>query len=229
MPRVATVALQRRAIPCRAWLFRPSYQAGEQAAQARADVGACNYRTGMRNWTKFRGSRPYEDVNIVFARGTTLDALVDGLRTARREPLETGEAGGWAWAVHEMVVPPDFDWMDYRPLCPSGVELVVFVTEPCSVKAHAPSFDYYRDGRLVLGFSFDDLGQRVGDDPDYLAPEFLDSRLIGDEAYCPLEDEHDCWEVHDEDDEIRLVKTIADFFSLPSPPLSVEVAAVSAR
>ncbi|MEV5988002.1 hypothetical protein AB0L85_23785 [Streptomyces sp. NPDC052051] len=182
----------------------------------------------MRSWIRFRGSRPDHEVNVVLARGTDLDALTAGLRTARREPLETGESAGWVWAVHDRLVAPDYDEMDYRPLCPPGAELVVFVTEPCSAKAHAPWFDYYRDGNLVLGFSFEDLGQRIGADPDYLSPELLDAGLIGSGATCPAEADHDCWD-HHYDDEERLVRTLAAYFGFPTPPLSPEVVAVTAR
>jgi hypothetical protein len=65
----------------------------------------------------------------------------------------------------------DDDPVDYQSLCEGGAEAVVFVLEPCSAKAHAPDFTYFRDGRCVLHFSFEDLGQRVGDNPDYLSAE----------------------------------------------------------
>lgn len=166
------------------------------------------------------------DVNLVFARGMTLGALAEGLRGVMREPLASGEAGGWAWVVHEMLnaEAEDFEPVNYSGLCPGGAEIVVFVTEPCSPKGFPPAFEYHRDGRTVLWFSFEDLGQRVGDNPDYLSAELLAAGLIGPDAVCAHEDEpgHDCYD-HDQDDEERLVRTLADFFALPSPPLSPEV------
>ncbi|MGW2183247.1 hypothetical protein ACWCXX_35405 [Streptomyces sp. NPDC001732] len=172
-------------------------------------------------------SFPGHEVNIVFARGLPLDALVAGLRELRREPLAHGEAGGWAWAVHDMVNDEieDYDGVDYRRICPQDAELVVFETEPCSAKAHGPNFDYFRDGRLTLGFSFEDIGQRVGENPDHLSAALLAAGLIGPAAQCGAADTdegHDCFD-HHYDDEDRLVRTIADFFALPSPPLARKV------
>ncbi|MDK0521195.1 hypothetical protein [Streptomyces sp. ML-6] len=179
----------------------------------------------MTSW--MHGSFPGHEVNIVFSRGLSLDALTTGLRELRREPLAHGEADGWAWAVHDMLNGEieDYDGVDYRRICTQGTELVVFVTEPCSAKAHGPAFDYYRDGRLTLGFSFEDVGQRVGENPDHLSAELLTAGLIGPEAYCEsadTDDDHDCFD-HHHDDEDRLVRTIADAFGLPSPPLAREV------
>ncbi|WP_041820295.1 hypothetical protein [Streptomyces davaonensis] len=177
----------------------------------------------MTKWT--HRSYDHHEVNVVFARGSSLDALADGLRRLDREPLDRGEDGGWSWAVHDMVNAEieDFDPVNYRRVCPDGTELVVFVTEPCSVKGFPPDFEYYRDGRLILRFSFEDLGQRVGDDPDHLSPELLAANLIGPDSHCPHEDDlgHDCWE-HTEDDRGRLMKTLVGHFALPSPPLAAE-------
>ncbi|MEV6653990.1 hypothetical protein [Streptomyces sp. NPDC051219] len=50
------------------------------------------------------------------------------------------------------------------------------------------SWSRYRDGRCVLHFSFEDLGQRVGDNPDCLSAELLNAGLIGPAAYCGMED-----------------------------------------
>ncbi|MFC9909335.1 hypothetical protein [Streptomyces sp. NPDC127197] len=180
----------------------------------------------MTQWTQ--DSYGHHEVNVVFARGTSLDALTGGLRGLARESLDHGEGNGWIWAVHDMVNEEieDYDPVDYRRVCPDGTELVVIVTEPCSVKAFPPDFQYYRDGRLVLRFSFEDVEQRVGDNPDHLSPELLAANLIGPDAYCPHadDDDHACWE-HASDDRERLMKVIADFYDLPSPPLAVEVTA----
>ncbi|MEU9733332.1 hypothetical protein [Streptomyces sp. NPDC048002] len=178
----------------------------------------------MTTWT--HAPYPHHEVNVVHARGTSLDALTTGLRSLGREPLDRGEADDWAWVVHEMLDAElqDFDPVDYRQVCPEGAELVVIVTEPCSPKGFPPEFEYYRAGRLVLRFNFEDPRTRAGDDPDHLSPELLAARLIGPDAECPLEDDerHACWE-HADTDRERLMRTIADHFRLPSPPLASEV------
>ncbi|MFD9286903.1 hypothetical protein ACFWBV_01020 [Streptomyces sp. NPDC060030] len=180
----------------------------------------------MTDW--IHHSFPGHEVNLVFARGMSGDALAAGLRALSREPLACGEGGEWAWAVHDMLNPEadDYDLVNYPTLRTDGGEIVVLVTEPCSAKAHGPDFSYYRDGRPILHFSFEDVGQRVGDNPDFLSAELLAANLIGPGAECEAaEDEgHDCFD-HDDEDENRLVKAIADFFVLPSPPLSAEVVA----
>ncbi|MFE4452854.1 hypothetical protein [Streptomyces sp. NPDC056796] len=180
----------------------------------------------MTDWTDH--AFPDHEVNLVFVRGTSPGALAEELRGLLREPLVCGEGDGWAWAVHDMVNPEadDFDPVDYRGLSRDGGEAVVFVTEPCSAKAHGPDFSYYRDGRTILHFSFEDIGLRVGENPDHLSAELLAANLIGPGSECGWEEGegHDCSE-HHPDDEIRLVRVMADFFRLPSPPLSREVAA----
>ncbi|MER5748934.1 hypothetical protein [Streptomyces sp. NPDC002088] len=176
----------------------------------------------MTTW--IQGSFPGHEVNVVFARGLPLEVLTQGLRERLREPLAFGEADGWAWAVHDMLnwEADDYDTVNYNSMCADGAEIVVFVTEPCSAKAFPPDFAYHRGGRMILGFSFDGPQYRVGENPDYLSPELLAARLIGPDAACPQEgaDTHDCFDHHYDDHE-RLVKAIADFFALPSPPLSV--------
>lgn len=167
---------------------------------------------------------PGHEVNLAFARGLPADAFFDGLREQNHEPLAQGEANGWAWAVHDMVNGEDYDYeeVDYGRLCPQGAEVVVFVTEPCSAKAHGPHLVYYRDGRTTLFFSFEDFRQqRVGDNPDYLSAELFAAGVIGPAAECQewKDGVHDCYE-HEDADELRLVRTIADAFGLPSPPLA---------
>ncbi|GHA87180.1 MULTISPECIES: hypothetical protein [Streptomyces] len=179
----------------------------------------------MISW--IRGAFPHHEVNVVFARGTSAGTLTQGLRDRQREPLASGEADGWAWAVHEMLNGEieDFDDVDYNALCPDGTEIIVFVTQPCSPKGFPPAFAYHRDGHLVLWFSFEDVRTRVGANPDHLSPELLAAGIIGPDTECGLADEfgHDCFD-HFYDDHERLVKVIADYFALPSPPLTAEVA-----
>lgn len=169
---------------------------------------------------------PGREVNLVFARGLPAGCLLRGLREQNREPLAQGEADGWAWAVHDMInvaEDTDYEEVDYGRLCPQGAEVVVFVTEPCSAKAHGPHFAYYRDGRTTLFFSFEDYRQqRVGDNPDHLSAELFAAGVIGPAAECEewKDGVHDCSE-HEDADELRLVRTIADAFGLPSPPLAV--------
>ncbi|WP_330240010.1 hypothetical protein [Streptomyces sp. NBC_00525] len=172
----------------------------------------------------------WHETNLVFARGISLDALVSGLRELAREPLASGEADGWAWAVHDMVnaEAEDYDDVDYRRICPPGAEVVVLVTEPCSVKAHPPTFTLLRDGVCTIHFSFEDLEQRVGTSPDYLSAELLAANLIGPDSECRVwetDPSHDCWE-HDgdrDDRDERVARAIAACFGLPSPPLAREV------
>lgn len=169
----------------------------------------------------------HDEVNLVFARGMGLGALVDGMRGLRREPLVSGEGNGWVWVVHDMLNAEieDYDPVSYGEVS-AGAEVVVFVTEPCSAKAHPPHFEYYRDGRLITCFSFEDLTQRPGENPDYLSAELLAADLIGPGAGCAKADEggHDCFDHHYEDHN-RIVRAVAGFFALPSPPLSPAVTA----
>ncbi len=148
--------------------------------------------------------------------------------TGCENPFAYGEGNGWAWAVHAMHNwdAKDYDDVDYNAMCPNGAEIVVFVTEPCSAKGFPPAFAYHQDGRLILRFSFEDLQQRVGENPDHLSPELLAANLIGPQAGCGQQDDHghDCFD-HYYDDHGRLVKVIAGYFALPSPPLSPEVTA----
>ncbi|AWW41259.1 MULTISPECIES: hypothetical protein [Streptomyces] len=181
----------------------------------------------MTHW--IHGSVPGHEVNVVFARGLSVDELCRRLRGLRREPLARGGQDGWAWAVHDMLNgdAEDFDPVDYRALCADGAEIVVFVTEPCSPKGFPPDFEYYRDGRTVLRFSFEDLGRRIGDDPDHLSAELLAANLIGPDAACAHTKDggRDCLD-HYYDDHERLVRTIADHFALPSLPTLVEATAI---
>ncbi|MFC3236949.1 hypothetical protein [Streptomyces nitrosporeus] len=180
----------------------------------------------MTGWTDH--AFPGHEMNIVFARGLPPGALTERLRSRLREPLADGEARGWSWAVHDMLDDEagDYGLVDYTGICRDGGEIAVFVTEPCSPKAHGPDFSYFRDGWLVLGFSFEDVGSRVGENPDHLSAELLAANLIGPGASCEEGESggHDCFD-HADDDEDRLVRTIADHFLLPSPPLSAEVVA----
>ncbi len=182
----------------------------------------------MTSW--MHDSFPGHEVNLVLTRGQSLDALTSGLRDLKREPLAQSEADGWAWAVHDMIEEDseDYEEADYRLLCPAGTELVVFVTEPCSAKAHGPRFHYLRSGATTLYFSFEDIEQRLGDNPDYISAELLAANLIGPDAACEkwrTDDSHHCDDHDDDDIQLRLVKAIADAFILPSPPLALEVTA----
>lgn len=204
---------------------------------ASVDVSGCNYVDDMKSWIDRRLGETYpgHEVSLVFVRGLSADAAAERLDGLPRQVLESGSSGGWAWAVHDSFSSEsgDFGEVDYRPLCEGEgevegeVEAVVFLVEPCSAKAHSPDFTYYRDGRCVLHFSFEDLGQRLGDNPDHLSAELLEAGLIGPDTYCDLEDEdgHECFDHLRDDgrDDDRLVRTIATAFGLPSPPLAAEV------
>jgi hypothetical protein len=159
----------------------------------------------MKHW--IRGPLPHhEETNIVFFRGMSLDALTQGLLTMRRMPLAYGKGTDWGLVMHDMLSweSGDYGLAHYGQLCRAGGELVVFVTEPCAVKAHGPSFEYYRDGRLITDFSFETPSYRVGEEPDLLVPALTAANLIGPRA-----------ELDRDDDEERIAQAIATFFSLP--------------
>ncbi|MCT9008776.1 hypothetical protein ACWGKW_17945 [Streptomyces sp. NPDC054766] len=158
----------------------------------------------MKHWIH-RPLPHHEETNVVFFRGTSLDALTQGLLDQRRRPLAYGKGAEWGVLMHDM-----FSWdsgdcglTEYGRLCPAGSELVVFETEPCIAKAHGPSFQYLRDGRLFAGFSFETPYYRGGEEPDLLLPALTAARLIR-----PADLGRD-------DDEERIVETITGFLSLP--------------
>lgn len=109
-------------------------------------------------------------------------------RPATRGPAESG----------------DYGLAHYGQLCPAGGELVVFVIEPCLAKAHGPSFQYLRDGRLITAFSFETPYYRGGEVPDLLLPVLTAANLIGSQA-----------DLDRDDNEERIVEAITAFFSLP--------------
>ncbi|WP_262059359.1 hypothetical protein [Streptomyces sp. STR69] len=160
----------------------------------------------------------HEEVNVVFFRGMSLDALTRGLLSVRRIPLayakggeDEGE-GEWGLVMHDMFGwdDGDYDGTDYQQLCRDGGELAVFTTEPCIAKAHGPHFEYFRDGRIVCGINFETPSYGVGSHPDLLAPALTAARLIGPHAEIDLHD-----------DEERMVRAISAFFSLPDPDFSL--------
>jgi len=171
------------------------------------------HRTYRTHWIHGPLAGP-EDVNVVFFRGMSLDALTRGLLSIRRIPLAyaKGTEGEWGLVMHDMFGwdEDDYDRPDYRPLCRDGGELAVFTTEPCVAKAHGPDFEYLRDGHFVCGFSFENLSGGVGEQPDLLAPALTAARLIGPHA-----------ELDPYDNEERTVQAISAFFSLPDPDFSL--------
>lgn len=158
----------------------------------------------MTHWIR-RPLPPHEEINVVFFRGMSLDALVRGLLVAQRMPLGYGKGADWGVVMHDMLGwdSDDYGLVDYGRLCRAGGELAVFVTEPCIAKAHGPEFGYYRDGRLITGLSFEIPSHGVGERPDLLAPALTAANLIGPQAECGG------------DDEIRIARSIAAHFSLP--------------
>lgn len=159
----------------------------------------------MTHW--IYGPLPHhEETNVVFFRGMSLDALTQGLLGLRRMPLAYGKGTDWGVMMHDMLGwnAGDYGDADYPRLCPDGGELVVFVTEPCSAKAHLPWFRYYRDGSLITGFIFENLRDRGGREPDLLLPGLTAANLVGPQA-----------ELDGGDIEERIVETITGFFSLP--------------
>jgi hypothetical protein len=158
----------------------------------------------MKHW--IRGPLPHHETNVVFFRGMSLDALTRGLLAQQRIPLAYGKGTDWGLIMHDMLGwnSDDYELVHYGPLCRDGGELVVFVTEPCSAKAHGPSFEYHRDGRLITTFSFEGPSYRAGEEPDLLLPALTAANLVGPHA-----------ELDTDDDEERIARAIAGFFSLP--------------
>ncbi|WP_327307029.1 hypothetical protein OG730_29220 [Streptomyces sp. NBC_01298] len=156
----------------------------------------------------------HQETNVVFFRGTTLDALTRELLGQQRVPLAYGkETGGWGLMMHDMSgwdSGDHYSLTDYGRLCPEGAELVVFVTEPCLGKAHGPGFEYHRDGKLITGFSFEGPDDGVGAEPDLLLPALTAARLTG-----PQEN------LDGDDTEERIVAAVAGFFSLPELDFSL--------
>jgi hypothetical protein len=159
----------------------------------------------MKHW--IHGPLPHhEETNVVFFRGMSLDTLTRGLLAQRRMPLAYGKGTEWGLVMHDMLSwdSGDYDLAHYGQLCRAGGELVVFVTEPCIAKAHGPSFQYYREGRLITGFGFEDPSCRVGEEPDLPAPALTAAGLTGPYV-----------EFDRADREERIVRAIEACFSLP--------------
>lgn len=159
---------------------------------------------GMTHW--IHGPLPHhEEANVVFFRGISLDALTQGLLGQRRKPLAYGKGTDWGLVMHDMLSweSGDYGLAHYGQLCPAGGELVVFEIEPCLAKAHGPSFQYLRDGRLITAFSFETPYYRVGEEPDLLLPALTAANLI------------DPADLDRDDNEERTVEAITGFFSLP--------------
>lgn len=163
------------------------------------------YVARMMDWIR-RPLPHHEETNVVFFRGMSLDALVQGLLGMERMPLAYSTGGDWGLVMHDMLSweSGDYDLVRYGPLCPPGAELVVLVTEPCIAKAHGPAFAYYRDGRLITTFSFETPSYPGGEEPDLLTPALTAARLTGPHA-----------ELDGDDDEERIMAAVAGFFSLP--------------
>ncbi|MEV5998235.1 hypothetical protein AB0M25_02690 [Streptomyces griseomycini] len=147
-----------------------------------------------------------EETNVVFFRGMSLDAITRGLLRQRHRPLAYGKGADWSLMMHDMLSWDDGDYSttNYGQLCQPGGELAVFVTEPCLAKAHRPHFAYYRDGRLHTWLSFEDLGNGVGEEPDFLLPALTEAHLVGPAA-----------DLDRKNVEERAVEAITRFLSLP--------------
>ncbi|WP_206308880.1 hypothetical protein [Streptomyces sp. A1136] len=94
----------------------------------------------------------------------------------------------------------DFDRIDYRTLCPPGVELVVFEPNPCVAKAHGPKAYHYRDGQAVSCVDYE-APDTVGEYwPNELAPVITAAAL----------------DYQDLDYEEQLTRLICDHLRLPA-------------
>ncbi|MFE0629466.1 DUF6461 domain-containing protein [Streptomyces sp. NPDC058864] len=164
----------------------------------------------MRHWIH-QPLAQHEEINVVFFRGMSLDALTRKLLAARRMPLAYGKGTEWGVIMHPMLgwQTGDYDLPNYGPMCRDGGELVVIATEPCMAKAFGPDFEYYRDGRLVTFFSFETPGYRGGDEPDLLLPALAAAKLVDPDA-----------DFGSDDDEERIMRAIAGFFALPDLDMS---------
>ncbi|MFI0813758.1 hypothetical protein [Streptomyces echinatus] len=158
----------------------------------------------MKHWVR-RPLPQREEINVVFFRGVSTDALTRGLLAERRLPLAYGKSEDWSVIMHDTLSweSGDHDLVPYGQLCRRGGELAVFVTEPCVAKAHAPAFEYYRDGQLITHFSFEEPSRPGGGDPPMLVQALTAAKVIGPEA------------VSGDDDDERIVEAIAEFFALP--------------
>ncbi|MFG3223826.1 hypothetical protein ACGF07_03440 [Kitasatospora sp. NPDC048194] len=108
-------------------------------------------KCGVIAWLSADGYGEDESV-LVYFRGTSLASMAEGLVALHRPPLAHGNdpaPGDWGVIVHSLHNPSrdDYGGIDYRKLCPQGVELVVFVPNPCIGKSHGPKAYHYRDGR----------------------------------------------------------------------------------
>ncbi|WP_405706162.1 hypothetical protein OG264_03640 [Streptomyces xanthophaeus] len=162
----------------------------------------------MTHW--IHGPFPGHEVNVIFSRGIPLETLLRGLSGMRREPIVYREKGGWCCLVHDMHngEAGDYDAVDYRRLCPDGGEILAFVTEPCSAKAHGPWFTYCRDGEVVTAFSFENVIEPVGADPDPLATALAAGVPVGGDDF---ESRYGGGYGSEE----RIVRTISSHFGLP--------------
>ena len=123
----------------------------------------------------------------------------------QRKPLAYGKGEDWGVVMHNMLSweKGDHGPVPYGQLCRDGGELAVFVTEPCAAKAHAPSFDYYREGRLITHFSFEDPSRQMGEQPELLESALTAAQVIRADA------------VLGDDDDERIVQAIAACLALP--------------
>ncbi|MEU0438161.1 hypothetical protein ABZ153_42640 [Streptomyces sp. NPDC006290] len=158
----------------------------------------------MKHWIH-RPLPHHEETNVVFFRGTSLDALTQRLLDQRRRPLAYGKGTEWGVLMHDMFSwdSGDYDLPEYGRLCPAGSELVVFETQPCTAKAHGPSFQYLRDGQLITNFSFETPYHRGGEEPDLLLPTLTAAHLAR-----PADLDRD-------DNEERIVGAVTGFLALP--------------
>ncbi|MGW3099676.1 hypothetical protein ACWDCC_40260 [Streptomyces sp. NPDC001102] len=161
-------------------------------------------KCGVMAWMEDGRYRDDETV-LVYFRGTTLAAMAEGLSAQRRPPFAYGNdttPGGWGVIVHHISNPAheDYDGVDYRRLCPQGVELMVFVPNPCVAKAHGPKAYHYKDGRTSSCIDYEDP-EHVGEYwPNKMAP------LI---TAAGLDHQSDTYEE-------QLTQLICDYLGLPA-------------
>lgn len=157
---------------------------------------------GVITW--LGAGRYWEDETVlVYFKGTSLTAMVQGLSAQNRPPLAYGDdpaPGDWGVIVHHMFNRDDYDLIDYRELCRQGAELVVFVPNPSVAKAHRPKAYHYEDGRAASCVDFED--------PDYVG-EYWPNKLAPLITAAELDHESETYEE-------QLTQLICDHLGLPA-------------
>ncbi|MFJ1973799.1 hypothetical protein ACIO93_34645 [Streptomyces sp. NPDC087903] len=159
---------------------------------------------GVIAWMEEGRYREDETV-LVYFKGTGLAAMAEGLSAQRRPPFAYGNdatPGDWGVIVHHMFNPSHdgYDEIDYRELCPQGAELMVFVPNPCTAKAHGPKAYHYKDGQISSCMDYED--------PDYVG-EYWPNKMVPLITAAGLDHQNETYEE-------QLTQLICDHLGLPA-------------